>query len=246
MIPLIFYSKYDNQKFFYDLSRFHNKNLGLQFSGGVESTLLLYLTYKYQADNNLNLAVKNYTINDERYVYLKEFIVDLNKKVANLFNCIPFDCVFFKGSKKDIKESSMPMLDAYSNNIDLLINGMNSNPKTPVSEKWKNVSCDYDTIFDKDGNIINPFYEQLCSNTNGKIYHYWNKTLQYRPLRNVDKRMVIHTYKNLDIYDSVYHWTRTCDQYENVTLQNADKHCMACHACFERFEAQEFVEKLWY
>ena len=241
-----FLSSYDNQKFSNDLSKHHNKTIAVQFSGGVESTLLLYLTYKYLAYTDTNLSVKNYTINDVRYVYIKEFIIDLNKKVANLFNIAPFECIFFEGSKKDIRKSTFTMLDKYRNDIDLLINGMNSNPKTEVAEKWKNVSCEYDTEFDKDGNIINPFYEQLCSSSGGKIYHSWNGILQYRPLRNVDKRMVIDTYRNLNIFDNLYFLTRTCDQYENVNLENVHKHCMDCHACFERFEAQEFVGTLWH
>jgi len=71
-----FLSSYDNQKFSYDLSKHHNKKIAVQFSGGVESTLLLYLTYRYLAYTDTNLSVKNYTINDVRYVYIKEFIIN--------------------------------------------------------------------------------------------------------------------------------------------------------------------------
>lgn len=240
-----FVSSYDNQEFVYDLSSHHNDKIAFQFSGGLESTLLLYLTYRYIAENKVDISIKNYIIDDVRYVYHQECLIDLNNKIANIFNCKPFECIFFEGTKRDIKASTMPMIDAYRDCITLLINGLNSNPKTEVSEKWKNVSCDFESEFDEDGNMLNPFWTQLSPNTNGKIYYEWNGMLQYRPLRNVDKRMVIDTYRQIGIYDSVYTWTRTCDQFEGVTTKDFLKHCIACHACYTRFEAEEYMEKIY-
>ena len=71
---MIFTSTYDNQYFKYELNDHLNEKIGFQFSGGMESTLLLWLTYK----NFYHLDIKLYTILDPRHNYLEEGIYNLN------------------------------------------------------------------------------------------------------------------------------------------------------------------------
>lgn len=239
---MIFTSTYDNQYFKYELNDYTTKKIGIQFGGGMESSLLLWLTYKDYYNYNIHL----YSILDPRHKYLRDGIKNLNNYIARQFNKIPFNIIFFTGSKTNLKQSSLDMLDIYGKDIDLLINGMNSNPRSPVLTNWEDVMCGFDSKLDDNGNILNPWQEELCPVKEGKLFTRWNNVLQYRPLRNTDKRFTVDVYRQLNLYHDLLPLTRTCDNWKiSVNGEDFAKHCYDCQACCTRFEAVEYIEKIY-
>lgn len=239
---MMFKSTYDSQFFTYDLDNHSNDRIGFQFGGGMESSLLLWLTYK----EFYHLDIKLYVILDPRHTYLKEGIYNLNNYIAKQFDKQSFDIIYFEGSKSDLKQSCLNMLDVYGKDIDILVNGMNSNPRSPVLEKWEDVMCGFDSKLDDDGNILNPWQEELCPTTEGELYATWNNVSQYRPLRNTDKRFTVDVYRQLNLYNNLFPLTRTCDNWKlSVTGSDFARHCNDCQACCTRFEAVEYIEKIY-
>jgi len=205
----------------------HVKKIGMKLSGGLDSSLMLYMVCKYIQDENIDATIIPITIEKHKVKFhfkFSELVINYCKeKFPNV--------VFGKHQKEN----------QYSNS------GHNSTQHIYVKKliKEKIIDCHFfggtanppeSVVFkNPEGLILDPppdriFTGELIAQTL-EINNYF----YYRPFINIDKKGIYELYKKFDLMDSLFLLTRSCENESIKKTNNYTTHCKNdCWDCFER------------
>ena len=183
----------------------HDGPIGVSFSGGADSSLLLYILLQHSIG-----PIHVFTCASEFKNYSSAYTATsvINKCIELTGNNNIFHHIHY------VKEQSMDNL-FYQNqfdNITVLYTGITSNPPLEIQHTFTEPSLE-----NKDRSPL----EQRPL--------YTRNTTVYMPFTNADKQTIAKMYTELGILDSIFPLTRSC---ENVNLIHG--HCGTCWWCQER------------
>jgi len=192
----------------------HVGKLALCFSGGVESSLLMYLLLKYSSNEILayTTAYSRKGFYEEQATqavidYCSTSGLDVSRITRHITKTT--DANLFDNVNKDFDNSTFSMLYTgtnqlppieYMKSIDILIAHVNSNSELPKRHPDK---------------------------TRDRFYH--NGMLQV-PFTNIDKKGIAQVYADQGLDDVFFNMTQSC-----INTKQYPMHCNQCPACAERY-----------
>lgn len=212
------------------------KSIGINLSGGADSSLLLYLLVKYLKDNDRtdtkihvltgSYADKGYSTSMVSNTVLK-FILD----ELEAYDVIDSNYQFFKyeRTQDDFREVWSSWWK--SGRMEVMINAITSMPK------------DLDAITENSsGEIINLFNCKDAPLERGDGTHpIWSYRIPetkthaaYHPFAHVDKKFIANIYKEMGLIETLYPLTRSCECPDPHLCDDYKGHCGDCWWCLER------------
>lgn len=206
------------------LNRF--KNIGINLSGGADSSLLLFMTCReleHRKKFNVgiipitgvhNLRPTNEWNVREIVLLFKEWFPNLNWK-DHEFN------YYDKKHEKDKTNQHVQHEDRLREEkiIDVLFHGRTANPPEDVA-KENNLLYKREERRDQHGNLRQPYHEN-----HDKPF--------YCPMEFLDKRFVSEQYKKFNLMDELFPITASCVEYSELTSFFSEP-CKECWWCREK------------
>lgn len=202
------------------------KNIGMKLSGGLDSSLMLYIICKYIQDENIDATIIPITIEKQKVKFHFKFskmVIDYCRK--------EFPKVKFGEHKKT---------EQYPNQ------GHNETQHIFVKKLIKDRIIDCHFL----GITQNPPPDIIFKNSHGSILlgppeierkQYQEQILEinnyyyYRPFINIDKKGICELYKKFNLMDSLFLLTRSCENESKEETTNYSTHCGDnCWDCHER------------
>lgn len=195
-------------------------NTGINVSGGADSALLLYLTMIGTSDTIHIMTLGNsqrYRRNVVVAMQVVERCIQLtgnNNVVHHIHNC-PVQ------NFEEIKKMYMTYID--NETLDVMTGAITANPPKdvtdtfilPVTENDRDPDEEYETLFEREGKYI------------------W-----HLPFRNVDKSVIAEIYRDFNLMEDLFPYTRSCEFDPTVnngtTVDPGLGHCGKCWWCEER------------
>lgn len=205
----------------------HFKRIGLNLSGGIDSSILLYLTIdfleKHQRYDSKIIVLTCATISKGSWnsTVSTEIIKFLVKKTKTSF--IDSHITYYRDVKNPKYIANKEYEFFVSNTVDLIITGVTSNPN--VGEK----------TLDKNKNLIDLSVDSI-KERDGRQHPLWfnNEVCKwYTPFTNVDKRFIAFLYDTYDLKKDLFYLTRTCENYSKST-EEISAPCGKCWPCLEK------------
>jgi len=191
----------------------HDGEVGLAFSGGADSSLLLYILL-----SNCTETVHLYSFLSQAKEHAQEPAVD-----RVLFRIVTLTGNYnYTHTKIRIKEQLPLEIHATMNkfiesdNLSVMYNGITKLPPDKILD-----------TFDEDIRHSDEYcYRQRRDNIVRDEYYDLNF---YRPFINYSKKEIANLYKQLNIEKDLFSLTRSCE-----TPQSPNRHCGKCFWCQER------------
>lgn len=205
------------------------KKVGVNCSGGADSSILLLLTAKYLKDSGREDTTKLSVLtcsNDLKGRWNGRKAADAIDYVIRKTGYKNFDMHYtYYRDTQDEKYFHLVESELFSQKrVDILISGITSNPPEGV-------------MIEKSNGEIRDMWEGRLPVRDGnkKTELSTSGTMSYySPFTNVDKRMVAHLYKELDAED-LLDKTRSCEAIPNEYDPNFEfEPCGKCWWCCER------------
>lgn len=192
--------------------------VGLKISGGADSSLTAYLISKYIIDNNLKIKVIPITIIEEAAPFQESFSKNVIKIIENLHN-FKFEehKIYHHKSDTDKIQVMRDIEESLRDVVDLIISGTTQYPK----------DIDFNTFGGNQFDGTGP-----SDNRIGQFTTMWDNWV-YTPLINLDKRDIANIYKEHNLMDVLFPYTRSCVS----PTKDFSKHCEKCWWCKERLWA---------
>lgn len=183
------------------------KNIGIKISGGADSALVAYLLAKHIIDNGLETKIFPIIIIEEDAPFQKIFATQVLDIVQGLTN-YKFETAqaFLHQSGTDKIQLMRDIEFSLKNKLELIVSGTTQNPKGEFNEPNGPVD-----------------------NRNGEFPELWDNWI-YTPLINLDKREIANLYKEHNLMESLFPYTRSCV----AVTKDFTKHCGECWWCKER------------
>ena len=193
--------------------RLYHGDLGVNLSGGVDSSLLLYILMKFSKNK-----IHAFTISsDEKYRINSKTSVDVINRCIDLtgnFN-ISHHTLYQPLQNVD-NLHYLPKQFLTDCRIDMMYTGITANPPIEVCNTFAD-----DRIESRDFEIS----KQTV----------FEKERYYNPWANYHKQIIRDIYKHFEILDSLFPLTRSCEYYRTDTHDIAvNYHCGQCWWCQER------------
>lgn len=191
-----------------------NRKVGLSFSGGADSSLLAYVLMK-----NVQTPLHFFTYaSREKHFRTVKFSSDVLKQCIRLTGNqnVYHHFVYYESfSRNNFLNFLIRSVDIGL--VDVMYTATTSNPPDYVMEKFN------DKLPDELKNRRDPSRKKLFWSHNNRLYS---------PFFNIDKQEIFKFYKQLNILDTVYPYSFSCESKDNVT-----EHCGECWWCQERLWA---------
>ena len=228
------------------------KTIGLWLSGGIESSLLLYLLSKIIKDNKLDIKIQPTVLgfdpkvnNEEKYIsfllnYIEapnfaSHICDKVVKILNSDNILPLITYCPDVSK-------VPMWKEYDNKWyenkktgvwNAIYVGYNANPPEGSLLKDKEYYLKYlwpPALSEAEVTDKNYFWKNRDPDIKKPLVRHSGVT--HKPFVNVDKKFVADLYKQFDLLDSLLPVTKSCAR---AVKENNFLPCRKCFHCHEKY-----------
>jgi len=206
---------------------FH-KNIGIGMSGGLDSSLLLWLLAHHINENDLDVTIYVWSCCHEEKSWQHLYAAKAREFVMNAFPNVKFgEHMVRMTTAKDYIDNgtrlSWDMVAKY--NITALFNGVTVNPPEEIGaplwrKRWKRRAERRD--WDNRQWWIDERSECRCD------YH-----TEYLPFIHSDKRIVLAFYKKYGLLASLGALTRSCEGWIEET-ENFTKECKGCWWCIEK------------
>jgi hypothetical protein len=198
----------------------HDGPIAISASGGADSSVLLYLLLKYATD-----TVHVLSCADDQLP---------NRVAPKICTDVIQTCIALTGNRnvkqhtffieQKTYETWLSPVRKLTNEVgaNILYTGITLFPDDEVLETFSQYGDDY------------PRLKEAQSYRDPKKAHqfYFNNNKFYTPLSNANKKKISEMYEELDILDTLYPVTRSC---ESSTL--TEGHCGKCWWCDERMWA---------
>lgn len=200
------------------------QSIGVLYSGGIDSSLLLYLVGKQYPTRKIMAFTsnrKNVTdfiqISSSRNIYRK--ISSLLPKDALNYHIIHDGMDTTHGCEEAVQD--------FSNMVDVWIDGGNLVP--PKNTMVMNCRREMVDIHEASG-------MPARKHPSKEIWWKEHDAVYYMPLRNMTKREVINVYHDLGIYEKILPLTRSCAKKYHAfdDLDHYTPECGECFFCLER------------
>lgn len=210
-------------------------NIGVGMSGGMDSSLLLWLLAHHINENNLDTTIHQWTcVHEEKpsqHIHSKKAIEFVKQSFPN----VKFGEHMIKmtDAKDYIDNGSKLAWELIKkHNITALFNGVTINPDEEIGKAvWKNIWKDRapkrDWIHREEW--LKKQEEELKLRQDNSTYH------EYRPFIHYDKRIVLAFYKKYGLLPSLGALTRSCEGW----IEDTEKFTIECKGCWW------CVEKEW-
>lgn len=191
----------------------HNlSSIGISFSGGADSSLLLYILLK-----NINIPLHIYTfLSDSKKIIAEPIAERVIHKCAELTknNNFIHHKEYINTQTPDVIYGIMGE-KLKQGQVQLIYTGMTKFPDDTVMEKFEE-----------------KLDEWLVQNRHSSKIHalYFGNSKFYRPFMNLNKKNIANLYAELKLLKSLFPLTRSCEN-----INSPDKHCGRCFWCEERF-----------
>jgi 7-cyano-7-deazaguanine synthase in queuosine biosynthesis len=183
----------------------HSDGIGISCSGGADSSLLLYLLMKHA-----ECPIHIFTCANEYKKYSS-----INSSINVIKKCIELTDnknIFHHTHFVEQQTTDNFYLYSHFKLIKILYTAITKNPPVEITSKFKeNSTEDWER---------NPDQHR-------DLYHRNNSI--YTPFHRVDKKSIAEMYKELNLLDTLFPLTRSC---ENIML--TEGHCGECWWCEER------------
>jgi 7-cyano-7-deazaguanine synthase in queuosine biosynthesis len=188
--------------------------LGLSLSGGADSALLAYILMK-TTTNPIHFFTVASKIKHRATIYSSVNVI--NKCIELTNNTNIFHHITYVEEQK--RETFFQFLENQVDTkiVDIMYTATTNSPSKSVLDSFSS-KLENDILKRRDPSTIKNVYSH-----SRKIYH---------PFVNIDKKDIKQLYEQLEILDSIFPLTRSC---ESVNLSNG--HCGKCWWCEERFWA---------
>ena len=215
------------------------KNIGIKHSGGLDSTLILYMLALYKRDERPDVELIPMTVIASTKPFQWMYAHMSQKKIEELTG------IKFKKHYVRAADSRMEIEvdDIYDSNIDVVANELknylydNNIIDTHFYGVTLNPPLD---AFSTSGQRA-PDRDKLLSNEKHPVYHPTKKKGRfgvYQPLANTDKKGVAELYNSLGILNDLFSLTRSCEMVHGEYKLQFDlaTHCgkSECWWCQER------------
>lgn len=182
----------------------HDGPIGISASGGADSSVLLYILMKYSTGPvhifTCSSKFKNYSS-----ASTSTQVIDQCIQLTDNNNIIHHTHYVDEQTIENL------FYETQFDYINCLYTAITKNPCQEVTDSFKNRV----TEFERDPRSIKPLYS-----LDNKIY---------MPFSNIDKKEIYNIYKELNLLDTLFPLTRSC---ESLTLRKG--HCGECWWCEER------------
>jgi hypothetical protein len=188
--------------------------VGIKMSGGADSSLLAYILAMYVSKERPDIQVIPITVVHTKKPYQLLYAKRVIDFIENVFGKIFSDHLTDTCDSTSTYSSTQDnlMVKAYNENIiDVHFFGGNALPPMDVVRSFKD-------------ELTVPEREKTS------IPHPTKYLTSYRPFINIDKRGIAETYQTLNLIDTLYPITRSCEAYTHDFSQ----HCGECWWCEER------------
>lgn len=183
----------------------HEGKVGICASGGVDSSLLLYILMSHLS---VPLHIFTCTNKKKNFSNLKAITNVIKKCIDLTDNKNIFHHIHYV---EEQNENNMYLFSHFSL-VKILYTGITQNPPIEVTDTWNQ-----------------PTTENVERNPNIKRDLYHRNDTFYTPFHRINKKVIYEMYKELNLLDSLYPLTRSC---ENEDL--LEGHCGECWWCEER------------
>ena len=206
---------------------FH-KNVGIGMSGGLDSSILLWLLAHHINENDLDITIYVWSCCHEEKPWQHIYAAKAREFVMNAFPNVKFGehMVRMTTAKDYIDNGTRLSWDMVAkHNITALFNGVTVNPPEEIGaplwrKRWKRRAERRD--WDNRQWWIDERSECRCD------YH-----TEYLPFIHSDKRIVLAFYKKYGLLASLGALTRSCEGWIEET-ENFTKECKGCWWCIEK------------
>lgn len=210
----------------------NTKKLGINCSGGADSSILLLLIFNYIIENNLDMKLTIITsVNDFRkrlnaihVTQVINYIIEKTKK-----NFINEHILFYRDMQKNSYFHDIEFFLLKNEKVDFFCNALTCNPK--ANTFVENINGEIVDLIptarrDRDGS------NHLVYAGNKEFGSVW-----YRPFVNVDKRFIKFLYEYFNAED-LFELTRSCEpemaKDNNLLQKDLLNPCGKCWWCLER------------
>lgn len=219
----------EDQKIEFDIPKEYTK-IEVHCSGGADSTLMLFLTVKQLEEENRDASITIISGGDSRFTPYPLFstrIIGWIKKYFKTQKIYQHHIVYPKMSEKR-RGDALHYLETklfLRGDIQFKIDGTTKNPSIGLVEGANGEIINIAEAEDRATQRDNPDKILYGATT--------NHPATYFPMRNVDKRMTAHIYKELDIME-LFDITYSCECLHADMTNNFRTHCGECYWCLER------------
>jgi hypothetical protein len=191
----------------------HYKHVGMKISGGADSAIVAYMLAKYVATERPDMRIVPITVNHEGKAYQEQYARGIVEHLKTVWGDIFLEhrVGYCPEGPQYISSQDALVNSLYSEGaIDCHYIGITKNPPSEVMDVigW-NGPADV-----RDGTV---------PTVNGNM-------TSFKPLINIDKRGVAELYDNLNVRDTLFPLTRSCEDFTD----DFSSHCGECWFCKER------------
>jgi hypothetical protein len=198
--------------------------LGIKLSGGVDSSLVTFLLHLYKKEYRPDLELYPVThVKISRPYQLKcsTDVLEFSKKITGV-SISAHEVVYANPSFNEVEyQKSLLKLIKEKYNIQGHASGINLNPPKQISMHFDNICSGVATReLDRD-----------AEDADKEEFIITDEYFVLRPLANFNKQDIAEVFKKLDLLDTLFPLTKSC---EKKTMAVDDPHCKTCWWCLER------------
>ena len=200
------------------------KRVMLSFSGGSDSTLLLWLSLNLletKKDTILQVftGVTPYKGKFKQFTSQENFDL-MREEFSHLKDRVPDRMIMYNMTQKELGDEQVRLLKKGS--FDVYIYALTANPPYKIMEKH------------------NLLHKRVVERDPDKIKDSWYENtpiVQYEPFINVDKRFIAQCYEDFDLW-KFYNNTISCERLrETPDMKFSEEPCGHCWWCREKMMA---------
>lgn len=193
------------------------KKVGIKISGGADSAIVAYMLSKYVNEERNDIRITPITVNHKGKAYQELFAKGIIKHLTSVFGDIYDEhrVGYCSEGSQYISSQAEFVKSLYDNKIiEAHYVGITRNPPNEAMDiiGWNGPADDRSPG------------EKFRPTVNG------NNT-SFKPLVNVDKKGVAELYSTLNVLDTLFPLTRSCEDFTD----DFSKHCGMCWFCKERY-----------
>lgn len=194
----------------------HYKKVGIKISGGADSAIVAYMLSKYVSEERNDIRITPITVNHEGKAYQEPFAKGIIKHLTGIFGDIydEHQVGYCPEGPQYISSQDAFVKSLYDNKtIEAHYVGITRNPPKEAMDiiGWNGPADDRSP-----GATLRP-------TVNGD-------NTSFKPLVNIDKKGVAELYTTLDVEDTLFPLTRSCEDFTD----DFNEHCGQCWFCKER------------
>jgi len=189
--------------------------IGIFASGGTDSSLLLYFVMKY-TNYPLHIFTCSSTLKGRTNSTIISKVIEKCIQLTGNMNIFQHNYYVDEQTKDNIWEYPYSFLN--ENKISAIYSGSTANPPDEIAYSFFEPNTENG---ERDPKVERPYWR-------------YNNTL-YSPFTNIDKKNIANIYKQYNLIDTLFAYTRSCEKIcESADDLEYYDHCGKCWWCEER------------